>query len=125
MNLVDSSGWMEYFIKGENCAFFAPVIKDIGSLVVSTINMYEVYKKTALQCGEEEALSAIGWMSTGRVVDITQEIALAAAILSLEHKLPMADSLILATAHTMDAILWTQDEHFEDLEGVQYTRSKD
>ena len=124
MNVVDSSGWMEYFAKDENSAFFAPVIQDVESLVVPTISMYEVYKKTMLQRGEEEALSAIAWMSTGKVADLTQEIALAAAILSLESKLPMADSIILATARAQNATLWTQDDHFKNIEGVKYIEKK-
>lgn len=124
MNVVDSSGWMEYFAKDENSAFFAPVIQDIESLIIPTISMYEVYKKTILQRGEEEALSAVAWISTGKVVDMTQEIALAAAVLSLESKLPMADSIILATAQAHNATLWTQDEHFKDMEGVKYIVKK-
>ena len=124
MNVVDSSGWLEYFAKDENSAFFAPVIQDIESLVIPTICMYEVYKKTVLQRGEEEALSAIAWMSTGKVADMTQEIALAAAVLSLESKMPMADSIILATAQANNATLWTQDEHFKDMQGVKYIVKK-
>ncbi len=124
MNVVDSSGWLEYFAKGENSAFFAPVIREVESLIVPTISMYEVYKKIALQRGEEEALNAIAWMTTGKVVEMTQEIALAAAVLSLDHRLPMADSLILATAQANHATLWTQDEHFKDMEGVKYILKK-
>lgn len=124
MNVVDSSGWLEYYAKDENSAFFAPVIQDIESLVIPTISMYEVYKKTVLQRGEEEALSAIAWMSTGKVADMTQEIALAAAVLSLEYKMPMADSIILATAQANNATLWTQDEHFKDMQGVKYIIKK-
>jgi toxin FitB len=120
MNVVDSSGWLEYFGKGKNSQFFAPVIQKSDTLIVPTISIYEVFKKIALQRDEEEALSAIGWMSTGRNIDLSQELALAAGVLSLEYKLPMADSMILATARAHDAILWTQDEDFKDLEGVRY-----
>jgi predicted nucleic acid-binding protein len=120
MNVVDSSGWLEYFSKGTNSAFFAPIIQDIAALVVPTISLYEVFKRIAQQRDEEEALSAISWMSTGTVVELTQEIALAAAVLSLEHKLPMADSVILATAQLHSATLWTQDEHFNGLDGVKF-----
>lgn len=124
MNVVDSSGWLEYFGKGKNSAFFAPVIQEIETLVVPTLSLYEVYKKIVLQRDEEEALSAIGWMASGKIVDLTQEIALAAAVLSLEQKLPMADSVILATAQLYNATLWTQDEHFKELEGVKYIAKK-
>ena len=124
MNVVDSSGWLEYFAKDENSAFFAHVIHEIESLLVPTISMCEVFKKTAQQRGEEEALSAIAWMSTGKVVELTQELALAAATLSLEHQLPMADSILFATAQANNATLWTQDEHFRDIEGVEYIVKK-
>ena len=124
MNVVDSSGWLEYFGKGKNGQFFAPIIQKTDLLIVPTISLYEVYKRIAMQRDEEEALSAIGWMSTGKIVDLTQELALVAGVLSLEHKLPMADSMILATARAHDATLWTQDEDFKDLEGVRYIEKK-
>jgi predicted nucleic acid-binding protein len=120
MNVVDSSGWLEYYAGGENRAFFAPVIQQVDLLIVPTISMYEVFKRIVLLRTEEEALLAIAWMSTGRVIELTEKIALAAALLSIEHKLPMADSIILATARAFDATLWTQDEHFQGLAGVKY-----
>jgi predicted nucleic acid-binding protein len=120
MNVVDSSGWLEYFGKGPNGEFFAPVIRASDQLVIPTISMYEVYERIVLQRDEEEALSAIGWMAIGQVADLTQEIALMAADLSLEHKLPMADSIILATTRAYNATLWTQDQHFKDLADVKY-----
>jgi predicted nucleic acid-binding protein len=124
MNVVDSSGWLEYFGQGSNGEFFAPAIKASAQLVVPTISMYEVYKRIILQRDEEEALSAIAWMTVGLVADLTQEIALTAADLSVEHKLPMADSIILATARTHHATLWTQDEHFINLPDVRYVEKK-
>lgn len=124
MNVVDSSGWLEYFGKAENSYFFAPVIQKADFLLVPVISMYEVYKKIVLQRDEEEALSAIGWMSTGKIIELTQELALSAAVLSMEYKLPMANSMILATARAYDATLWTQDEDFKDLEGVRYIEKK-
>jgi len=124
MNVVDSSGWLEYFGQGSNGEFFAPVIRASAQLVVPTISMYEVYKRISLQRDEEEALSAIAWMTVGLVADLTQEIALTAADLSVEHQLPMADSIILATARAHNATLWTQDEHFKDLPDVKYVEKK-
>jgi len=120
MNIVDSSGWLEYFGKGTNGRRFASVIQDTANLVVPTITMYEVFKRILQQRGEDVALSAIGWMAVGQVVTLTQELALEAAVLSLELKLPMADSIILATAYAHQAVLWTQDEHFKGLSGVEY-----
>jgi predicted nucleic acid-binding protein len=122
MNVVDSSGWLEYFANSSNGDVFARIIKQSADLVVPTVSMYEVFKRISLQRDEEEALKAVGLMSFGRVIDLTQEIALAAAVLSMEHKLPMADSIILATARSEQATLWTQDEHFEGLEGVKYIK---
>jgi predicted nucleic acid-binding protein len=125
MNVVDSSGWLEYFGEGTNTQYFAPIIRKTSELIVPTISMYEVYKKIVLQRDEEEALAAIGWMSTGQIVNLDQELALAAAGLSLEHKLPLADSIIYATARAQDATLWTQDEHFKDLKDVKFIKKKD
>jgi predicted nucleic acid-binding protein len=124
MNVVDSSGWLEYFGKGPAGEYFAPVIRDSFHLVVPTISIYEIFKRILIQRDEEEALSAIGWMAVGLVVDLTQEIALSAALLSVELKLPMADSIILATTQTYQATLWTQDKHFKDFPGVEYIEKK-
>jgi len=120
MNVIDSSGWLEYFSNTPNAEVFASIIKDTKQLVVPTISMYEVFKRVSSQADEEDALKAIGLMSVGKTVNLTQEIALSAALLSIEHKLPMADSIILATAQAHQATLWTQDEHFKDLPGVKY-----
>jgi predicted nucleic acid-binding protein len=120
MNVVDSSGWLEYF-KGENNAgFFALAIVDIDRLIVPTICIYEVSRRMMMQRGEQEALHAIGVMCLGNLVELNRQIAMDAAKLSLNLKLAMADSIILATARAHDAILWTQDEHFKDIEGVRY-----
>lgn len=80
MNVVDSSGWLEYFGKGPNGEFFAPAIRASDQLVVPTISMYEVYKRIVLQRDEEEALSATGWMAVGRVVDLTREYGIPAVL---------------------------------------------
>ena len=109
-----------YYAGGENRAFFAPVIQQVDTLIVPTISLYEVFKRIVLLRTEEEALLAIAWMSTGRAIELTEKIALAAALISIEHKLLMADSIILATARAFDATLWTQDEHFQGITGVKY-----
>jgi len=120
MNIIDSSGWLEYFAGGQNAAFFAPVIEDTPNLLVPTICIYEVFKRLMAQVGENSALVFIGDMQLGRNCDVTSSIALQAAKISSDLKLPMADSLILATARTNNAILWTQDADFLGLKGVQY-----
>ena len=120
MNVIDSSGWLEYFAKGTNASFFAPVIKATETVVVPTICMYEVFKRLLTQREEEVALQAIGIMSLGLLVDLTREIAVDAAYFSSELQIAMADSIILATTRAYNATLWTQDADFKGMEGVQY-----
>jgi toxin FitB len=120
MNVVDSSGWLEYFAKGANASFFAPAIKATETLVVPTICMYEVFKRLLTLRGEEDALQAAGIMSLGVLADLTREIAVDAAHISFELQIAMADSIILATTRDYHAILWTQDAELKGMEGVQY-----
>ena len=120
MNVVDSSGWLEYFSKGVNATFFKDVIQDTENLLVPTISSYEVFKRILILRGEETALQAAGIMSLGREVVVTQEIAINAAKLSHDLKLAMADSIILASARVHNATLWTQDADFEGIDGVRY-----
>jgi predicted nucleic acid-binding protein len=120
MNIVDSSGWLEYFADGPNASVFAPVINKTNELVVPALSVYEVFKRIYLQRGESEALMAAALMQQGRVVELDVTLALTAAKLSAETKLPMADSIILATARAEGAILWTQDVDFAGMEGVRY-----
>lgn len=121
MNVVDSSGWLEFFADGPNAEFFAPAIKNIGELLVPTISIYEVFKRVLQQVDEEHALEAVALMMAGRQVPLDVTVALAAAKLSDELKLPMADSILLATAQLNAAILWTQDADFAAVDGVMYT----
>jgi predicted nucleic acid-binding protein len=120
MNLVDSSAWLEYFADGPNADAFAQAVEATDDLIVPTICLYEVFKAVLRQRGESAAFSAIALMRQGRVVDLTERIALLAADLSLQTKLPMADSIILATARMHDAHIWTRDEDFDGLDGVTY-----
>ncbi|MCI0518680.1 MAG: type II toxin-antitoxin system VapC family toxin [Chloroflexi bacterium] len=120
MNVVDSSGWLEYLSDGTNADFFAPSILDEANLTTPTICIYEVFKRTLAEFGEERALEAAGVMSRGAVADLTRQNAIEAARLSVELKLAMADSIILAIARANDALLWTQDAHFKGIEGVKY-----
>ena len=120
MNVVDSSGWLEYFADGPNADFFAPAIEDATELVVPTISLYEVFKRASLQKGEDEALQFVANMMEGNIIDLDTRIALNAARISANMKLPMADSVILATAQAYDATLWAQDSHFKDVPGVRY-----
>ena len=124
MNVVDSSGWLEYFGEGQNAGFFVPPIEKIDQLIVPTICMYEVFKRLSNLVSEDEALRAVGVMSLGQVVELNRQLALNAAKISRELKLALADSIILATARANNATLWTQDEHFKNLDGVKYIEKK-
>ena len=120
MNVVDSSGWLEYFAAGSNADFFASAVEAPGELVVPTVSIYEVFKRVFQQRGEGDALQAIALMEQGSVADLTTSIALDAARASAELSIPMADSIILTTARAFEATLWTQDSDFAGIEGVQY-----
>jgi len=124
MNIVDSSGWLEYFANGPNADFFAPAIEDTEQLVVPSISIYEVFKRVLQQREESDAVRAVAVMEQGTVVDLTSSLALNAARLSLQHHLPLADSIILATARAHTATLWTQDSDFNGIEGVRHIERK-
>ena len=120
MNVVDSSGWLEYFADGPSARFFAPAIEDAADLIVPTLSIYEVFKRVLQQRGENAALSAIAVMQQSEVVELTAPLALSAATMSVRYKLPMADSVMYATARAFDATLWTQDADFENLPHVRF-----
>ena len=122
MNVVDSSGWLEYFADGPHAEFFAPVIQKPGELLVPSISIYEVFKRILQQRGEGQALRTVAAIAQGRIVDFDLPLALRAGKLSCELKLPMADSIMLATTRAHGALLWTQDAYFEGLDGVRYIR---
>jgi len=124
MNVVDSSGWVEYFANGTNAKFFTPPVQDLENLLVPSICLYEVFKRLLLDMGEENSLQAVGIMSYGRVIELDRKIAIDAAQISLKLKLAMADCIILATAREYDAALWTQDAHFIGMDGVKYIEKK-
>jgi len=124
MNVVDSSGWLEYFSDGPNANFFASAIEDTDHLLVPTISLLEVFKRVVAQRGEDAALQAAALIQQGKMVDLDASIALEAARVGLEHKLPMADSVILASARIHGATIWTQDADFKDLEDVKYVPAK-
>jgi predicted nucleic acid-binding protein len=120
MNLVDSSGWLEYLADGKNAKFFASAIENTDELIVSVINIYEIYKKVLLEKDENTAIQVVGLMQQAKVIDVTPAISIQAAKFSYEFKIPMADSIIYATARVNDSIVWTQDIEFKNLDGVKY-----
>lgn len=116
LNVVDSSGWLEYLADSPRAALFAAAIEDAENLIVPVISLYEVFKKVLRERGEDDALQVASLMQGGRLVDLDGALAMEAA----RHSLPLADSLIYATALRHDATLWTQDDHFRDLPRVRY-----
>jgi len=124
MKVVDSSAWLEYFANGPNASFFAPAIEQTDDLLVPSLTLYEVFKRILQQTEEGHALQAIAVMQQSTIVDLDARIALDAARISFGNKLPMADSIILATAQAYNATVWTQDEHFKNIPGVQYRKKK-
>lgn len=120
MNIVDSSGWLAYFADEPSAKHFQIPLQDIESLVVPSITIYEVSKVVLRESGENEALQAVAVMQKGSVVALTTRLAIAASRISLQYKLPMADSIIFATAMDSNATIWTQDIHFENIPGVNY-----
>jgi predicted nucleic acid-binding protein len=124
VNLVDSSGWLEYLADGPNASFFEKPLEAPGELIVPTLCLYEVFKVVLRERGESDAIQAAALMQQSRLAELTGDIALLAARLSLKNKIPMADSIIAATAALYEAVIWTQDEDFKALEGVKYISKK-
>ena len=124
MNVIDSSAWLEYFASGPNAAFFSEAIEKTEDLVVRTMSLYEVFKRVVQQRSENEALQAVAVMQQGNVADLDSRIALSAARISIDHRLPMADSVMLATARVHNAVFWTQDSHFERIPNVRFRKSQ-
>lgn len=120
MNVVDSSAWLEYFADGPNASIFAKPIEATRSLLVPSLALYEVFKRVSQQRDEDEALRAIAVMEQGKVLDLDRATALEAARVSIQYAVPMADSIMFATAQRHRATLWTQDSDFDGLPGTKY-----
>lgn len=115
---------MEYLSDSKNAKYFAEVIENTDELIVSSINIYEIYKKILKEKDENTALQIIGLMRQAKVVDVNSSIAIQAAKLSHEKNIPMADSITYTTALINDAIVWTQDSDFKELESVKFFAKK-
>ena len=124
MNVVDSSGWLEYLADGPNADFFANSIVATADLLVPTLSLYEVFKRVLQQRGEGDALQSVALMQQGMIVELSVSLALSAARISLNDRIPMADSIMLATARAYGATLWSQDSDFENIAGVKYIAKK-
>jgi len=124
MNIVDSCAWLAFFTDEPNAKYFLSPLTDSESLIVPSITIHEVFKVVLRESNENEALQSIAAMHKGIVVDLTSSLAISAAKLGLTHNLPMADSIILATANAYEATIWTQDSDFENISGVKYFPKK-
>jgi predicted nucleic acid-binding protein len=124
VNIVDSSGWIEYFIESSNAHFFAPLIEDTKTLIVPSISLYEVFKKLLIETNENTAFQAISQMQIGKVIVLDEPLAVNAARIGFDLKLALADSVILATARLFNATLYTQDEHFKNIPNVKFISKK-
>ena len=120
MNVVDSSGWIEFFFAGSNGLVFKPVIEQRDKLLVPVITIYEVYKILSRKLPAGAVQSCLDVMRQGRVLDLTDRRAVAAADIAGKHKLAMADAVIYSMAREFDATLWTQNVDYEGLVGVNY-----
>lgn len=120
MNVVDSSAWLSYFAGDKNAHLFAKPIEALERLLVPSITITEVFKSVLRQRNEESALEVVAHMEQGNVIVLNGELAVNAAVYGVEFKLPLADSIIFATAQKYDAVLWTQDVDFKGLENVKY-----
>lgn len=120
MNVVDSSAWLEYFADGPNAGYFANVVEGTEELLVPSITLLEVFKRVAQQRDEGAALQCVAVMQQGEIIPLDAALALHAAALGMRHKLPLADSIIYASARTRSAIVWTQDSDFEGLPEVRF-----
>ncbi len=120
MNVVDSSAWLSYLAGDKNSGRFSRAIEDLDHLLVPSITLTEVFKTIFRQRDEEVALAVVAHMKQGRVIPLDSELAVDAATFGLAHQLPLADSVIYATARKFDATLWTQDVDFRSLKKVRY-----
>lgn len=120
MNLVDSSGWLEYFSGGNNADEFSKPLDNIESVIVPTICLYEVFKVVLREKDEDSAIKSIASMKQGNIVGLTMKISIQSAKFSLNNNIPMADSIIYTTGRMYNATIWTQDSDFRKLDNVKY-----
>ncbi len=124
MNVVDSSAWIELLTDGPNARFFAEAVEDVERLLVPSICLQEVWRWVLPRRGREDALRVAATMKQGIVVALDSALAIEAAEIGTTLGLPLADSVVYATAMAHDAVVWTQDADFEDLAGVRYRARK-
>jgi toxin FitB len=121
-NVVDSSGWLEYFADGKNAQFFAPAIENPHDLIVPTISIFEVFKHILRCASEQQAFESIECMLQGTIIELDIELSLNAARLGVQYNIPLADSVVLATGLAHQATIWSQDADFKGLPQVKYIK---
>ena len=120
MNMVDSSGWIEFFQAGTNGLVFKPVIELRDQLLVPTIALFEVHKVLSRSLPSDLVDRCLAVMRLGRVLDLTDQRAIAASKVSREHRLALADAAMYSMAQEHRASFWTQDIDYQDLPDVRY-----
>ncbi len=120
MNVVDSSGWIEFFRAGANGPVFKPVIEDRNHLLVPTISLFEVHRVLDRSLDTDLVTRCLDVMRLGRVLDLTDARAVAAAQIATRQKLVMADAAMYAMAREFGATFWTQDADYQGLDGVRF-----
>jgi predicted nucleic acid-binding protein len=120
MNLVDSSGWIEFFLAGANGPKFKPVIEDRAHLLVPVIALFEVHRVLARKVPQDAVRACLDVMRLGRVLEITDARAVTAAEAAQRHRLAMADAMMYSLAQEYGATFWTQDVDYQGLPGVNY-----
>ena len=120
MNLVDSSGWIEYLQDTPRADLFADAIEDRNSLLVPTIALFEVHKVLSRRLAADLVDRCLNVMRLGRVLDFTDARAIAASQIAVRHQLAMADAAMYSMAQELGATFWTQDADYQGLAGVNY-----
>ena len=120
LNVVDSSAWLAYLADEAGAEHFSTAIEDTDHLVVPVVCILEVFKIVARQRGDGDALQAVALMQQAKVIDLDANLALIAGKAAIDHNLPLADSMVYATAMLVEGVVWTQDDDFEDLPDVRY-----
>ena len=120
MNVVDSSGWIEYFIDTANADNFAPAIEKTALLIVPTLSFFEVHRYLSRNADDERRDECLDVMRRGTVIELTTARAIAASDMAQKHRLAMADAVMYSIAREFNATFWTQDLDYKDLPGVAF-----
>ena len=120
MRVIDSVGWLAYFMGDPLAAHYRSHLRNQSEVVTPCIVVYEVYKKVASQIGRRAAAMAVAQLGKTQLVPLDYAMANSAARYSLRYKLSMADAVIYATAVSARATLITSDSHFQGLPGVMF-----